>query len=404
MPMLSRRAVAALLAGAALASEPCGGDQCRSGDDAEQSSLIQKSAAGGAVAAAAKPKHLVSFKPVPRHKRRTSEVIKPPRGAKFNSSEAPSTERLPRSAANLPSWDWCNFDGAMGQNFCTMSRNQHTPQYCGSCWAHGALSALADRIKILRKGKGIEINLSVQHLLNCINDGAWFQHGSCYGGFTTSAYEWVHSLQGSGVGVAYESVQPYMACSSNSKFGLCIHADWSCSAMNIARHCSTFPDEGGDCYGVQTYPNANVAEYGTVSGAEAMMAEIHARGPISCGLDANYLVDYTGGIITDTPGEEIDHIISVTGWGTCPETGVKYWWVRNSWGEYWGEMGFARVAFGNIKIEEDCAWAVPGKFTDPSNHREQVLGHLAANVAQGSECGTYCDSGCKTTAGKCAGQ
>ena len=56
-----------------------------------------------------------------------------------------------------------------GVSYLTKSLNQHIPQYCGSCWAHGALSSLADRIKIARNGSvgGQDINLSVQHLLNC---------------------------------------------------------------------------------------------------------------------------------------------------------------------------------------------------------------------------------------------
>ncbi len=42
----------------------------------------------------------------------------------------------------------------------------------------GALSALADRIKIARGGAGDEINLSVQYVLNCGKGVA----GSCWGG------------------------------------------------------------------------------------------------------------------------------------------------------------------------------------------------------------------------------
>ncbi len=60
-------------------------------------------------------------------------------------------------------------------------------QYCGSCWAHAAMSSLGDRIKIARMVQnansegmsiGPDINLSIQFILNCGADVA----GSCHGG------------------------------------------------------------------------------------------------------------------------------------------------------------------------------------------------------------------------------
>ena len=73
-----------------------------------------------------------------------------------------------------------------------MSRNQHIPQYCGSCWAHGSVSALGDRVKIARGGKGIDINLSVQHILNCANVG------SCHGGSVDGPYQWLQQISQAG--------------------------------------------------------------------------------------------------------------------------------------------------------------------------------------------------------------
>ena len=77
---------------------------------------------------------------------------------------------------------WCN---KVGVYYCTEGRNQHIPQYCGSCWAHGSVSALADRIKIARGAKGIGINPSVQHLLIC---GVV---RSCHGGSMDGPYQWL---------------------------------------------------------------------------------------------------------------------------------------------------------------------------------------------------------------------
>ena len=62
------------------------------------------------------------------------------------------------SASSLPAnWAWNNIDGV---NMVTNVRNQHIPQYCGSCWAHAATSALSDRIKGARKAAWPDINLS----------------------------------------------------------------------------------------------------------------------------------------------------------------------------------------------------------------------------------------------------
>merc|ERR1711870_10305 len=245
---------------------------------------------------------------------------------------------------------WCNKDGV---NYCTISLNQHIPQYCGSCWAHGSVSALADRIKIDRKAQGIDIQLSVQHMLNC--GGV----GSCHGGTVDGPYQWIKSISDkTGSGISYTTSQPYFACSSESEDGLCKGADWTCTAKNTAVTCGTF---GEACVGLSHYPNATISDYGSITGKAAMMKEIYSRGPIACGIDANPLLNYENGIIK-TSGSGIDHVISVVGWGTDATDGF-YWRVRNSWGEYWGEMGYVRVATGALNLEEQCSWAVPKEFT-----------------------------------------
>ena len=148
-----------------------------------------------------------------------------------NSSAVSSHDLLTIPEGGLPAdFTWCNKDGV---NYCTPSLNQHIPQYCGSCWSHGSVSALGDRIKIARKGKGIDINLSVQHMLNC--GGV----GSCHGGSVDGPYQWLHKISKSGAGISYETSNPYMACSSESDQGICKGQDWSCTPENVARTCSS---------------------------------------------------------------------------------------------------------------------------------------------------------------------
>jgi cathepsin X len=276
-----------------------------------------------------------------------------------NSSAQSSHDNL--AAVNYPEeFSWCENNGT---NYCTMMLNQHIPQYCGSCWAHGAISALQDRIKIARKAQGIDIQLSIQHVLNC--GGA---AGTCKGGDANAVYQWIKDIgDKTGSGVSYTTGQPYMACSSDSDEGFCSNADWTCSPLNVQRTCGTF---GEACVGLSHYPNATIAEYGNIEGKDAMMKEIFARGPIACGVNANPLRDYAGGIATTKSSEsDIDHIISIVGWGTDTKLG-QYWVVRNSWGQYWGEGGFFRAAFGSLALESSCTWATPKDFTAPERNNQ----------------------------------
>ena len=130
-----------------------------------------------------------------------------------------------------------------------------------------------------------------------------------------------------------------------------------------ARTCGSFSAEGGPCTGLDSYPNATISDYGSISGKAAMMKELFHRGPITCGIDAMPLLNYESGVMTKK-GSMVDHVISVVGWGSDATAG-QYWIVRNSWGEFWGEMGYVRVKFGSLHVEDSCSWATVKDYTAP---------------------------------------
>jgi len=274
----------------------------------------------------------------------------------MNASSPSSHEDLPMLAEYPEGFTWCNKEG---QNFCTPLKNQHIPQYCGACWAFGSISALQDRIKIARQNVAApDIILSVQHIMNCA--GA----GSCYGGEPGLVYQWLWNISNStGTGVSYDTAMPYAACTADSKSAVCLASDWTCSPINVARTCGGHAEEDGPCVGLNRYPNATIVDHGMIKGESAMMREIYHRGPIACGIDSDPILNYDGGIVTQT-SNSTDHVVAVVGWGTHAEDG-KYWIIRNSWGEYWGEFGFFRSKFGALNMSHDCYWAIPGEVTAP---------------------------------------
>jgi len=76
-----------------------------------------------------------------------------------------------------------------GVNYLSWNKNQHIPQYCGSCWAQGSTSAIADRFNILNKGTDREtapVGLDAQVIVDCQAGG------TCDGGNPGGVYSFAH--------------------------------------------------------------------------------------------------------------------------------------------------------------------------------------------------------------------
>jgi cathepsin X len=244
-------------------------------------------------------------------------------------------------AGDLPAkWDWRDVNGT---NYITWDKNQHIPQYCGSCWAQGTTSAMSDRISIMNKGAWPEVNLAPQVLINC---GV----GGCDGGNPAFAMEYMHKQ-----GLPDQTCQAYQAKAPFKP---------KCNDLAVCETCAptNASFSPGACSQVKDPVLWYVGDHGGVHGADKIKAEIYARGPIGAGVDATAgLEAYTGGVYSQKKTiNKVNHEVSIIGWGVT-DTAQEYWIVRNSWGTYWGEDGYFRIQMhtDNLAIESQGTWGVP---------------------------------------------
>ncbi|KAG1688338.1 hypothetical protein DVH05_003770 [Phytophthora capsici] len=267
------------------------------------------------------------------------------------------TTALPEvhSLDDLPeNWDWRDYNDT-GISLTTTVMNQMVPRACGSCWAFATASALSDRIRIahfMKTGRlDAEVLLSPQVLLDC----GMRSFGSCRGGDPRYAHKWIHEN-----GIVDSTCSPYIAS----------HPSWIGSKDCAATQCHTCT-MNGDCFVVENPKKYFISEYGTLNFTTSeefqlqAMNEIYHRGPIVVSMYSltPEFKQYRGGyILQDSrkyPGTT--HVVSIVGWGTEVETGIKFWIVRNSIGTHWGDRGYFLVERGSntYNIENKGAWAVP---------------------------------------------
>jgi len=181
---------------------------------------------------------------------------------------------------------------------------------CGSCWAFSATEQIESN-NFLKTGH-LPI-LSPQQITSC-DTIAGVQ--GCNGGYTSSAYDYV-------VKNGIESNKDYPYTSGGGNSGTC---DYTKADVDI-----------------------HITGFNSISSSaadETKMATQIQQSPISICLDATAFQTYTGGILGQGCGQQVDHCVQTVGIGTDSNDGIQYWIVRNSWATSWGIDGYGYVQYG----------------------------------------------------------
>lgn len=288
-----------------------------------------------------------------------------------------------------------SFDGRkVWKGLLTPIKNQGK---CGSCWAFASTSTLADRFNIQSNGM-LKVDLSPAKLILCdFSDKEWdikhpeidikkvsiinadsFHVNACRGNTLFEAWKYLYTI-----GTTTEKCTPYdKIIKSDFKYNKIADYDRD----ELLPFCTTFSGPIGDMCTDYGQNLETGEEYGTPArfyrcihfysiagtpkdnGSEYYIRHnIYGWGPVSTSIVV-YKNFYTFNPKTeiydwDGKGEPVGgHAIEIVGWGE--KKGIKYWIIKNSWGEQWGINGYFYMVRGknSCKIEENVITGIPDFF------------------------------------------
>ena len=109
---------------------------------------------------------------------------------------------------------------------------------------------------------------------------------------------------------------------------------------------SNYPYYGAQrpCRAITGYfKNTGIYQVASLSNSD-LMNKLAAKNIISAGIDISGARFYSGGVFTGPCTTTVNQGVLLIGAGLDPASGLTYWLLMNTWGTFWGENGFMRIA------------------------------------------------------------